>query len=84
MPSSVASLFGSDFSQTGDKTVTVTLGLFTILQMIRHTQLLVPAYEYCIPCKECACDEESPCELFRKMTFPIEEFFPSASCKGNK
>lgn len=84
MPSSVASRFGSDFSQTGDKTVTVTLGLFTIVQMIRHTQLLVPAYEYCIPCKECACDEESPCELFRKMTFPIEEFFPSASCKGNK
>lgn len=84
MPSSVTSRFNGGFSQTGGKTVMVTLGLFTIVQMIRHTQLLVPAYEYCIPCKECGCDEETPCELFRKMTFPIEEFFPSASCKTNK
>ncbi len=83
MPTSVMSRFGG-FCDTGSKTVTVTLGLFTIVQMIRHTQLLVPAYEYCLPCKECSCDEETPCELFRKMTFPIEEFFPSASCKSTK
>jgi len=84
MPSSVLSRFGGAFCDVGGKTVTVTLGLFTIVQMIRHTQLLVPAYDYCVPCKECSCDEETPCELFRKMTFPMEEFFPSASCKTNK
>ena len=84
MPGSVCARYGGGFCEAGGKTVTVTLGLFTIVQMIRQTQLLVPAYEYCVPCKECSCDEETPCEVFRKMNFPIEEFFPTANCKGNK
>lgn len=83
MPSSVCARYNSGFCQTAGKTVTVSLGLFTIVQMIRNTQLMVPSYEYCVPCKECSCDEETPCETFQKMTFPIEEFFPSASsCKS--
>ena len=33
-----------------------------------------------MPQKECACDggscEEDPCELFRHVKFPVNEFFP--------
>ena len=84
MPASVTSNFGGEFCQLGGKTVTVTLGLFTIVQMIRNTQLVVPTYDYCVPCKECSCDDETPCEVFRKMSFPVEEFFPATNCKNNK
>lgn len=84
-PDSVAAHFGGQLcDNNGGKAVSVTIGLFTIVQLIRNTQLLVPVYDYCVPCKECSCDEETPCEMFRKMSFPIEEFFPSASCKTTK
>ena len=52
------------------------------------TQLLIPAYDYCLPEKECACQGaecgEDPCEIFRKVQFPVSEFFPpnSVSPKG--
>ncbi len=85
MPASVTSHFGGELiDKDSDKIVTVTIGLFTIVQLIRNTQLLVPAYDYCVPCKECSCDDETPCEVFRKMTFPIEEFFPSVTGKQSK
>lgn len=51
--------------------------------MERDTQLLIPAYDYCLPEKECACQGaecgEDPCEIFRKVQFPVDEFFPPNS-----
>ena len=32
----------------------VTLGQFSIIRMERDTQLLIPAYDYCLPEKECS------------------------------
>lgn len=84
IPASVTTRFGGQMCDNGGKVVTVTIGLFTIVQLIRSTQLLVPAIDHCIPCKECSCDDETPCEVFRKMSFPIEEFFPSATGRTNK
>ena len=45
----------------------VTLGQFSIIRMERDTQLLIPAYDYCLPDKECTCGgcecgQEDPCE----------------------
>jgi len=59
------------------KIALVTLGLFSIIRIERRTQLLIPAYDFAIPEKECAglC-EESPCDMFTKISFPINEFFP--------
>lgn len=56
----------------------VTLGQFSIIRLERDTQLLIPAYDYCIPEKECvgASDQQDPCELFGQIRFPMEEFFP--------
>ena len=62
-----------------EKTVYVTLGLFTIIQLERDVQMLIPAYDFCMPEKECCCDTDDPCEVFKKIKFPVEEFFPPRS-----
>ena len=54
----------------------VTLGLFSIVQMERDVQMTVPAYDFCIPDRECDCNTDSPCETFSKIDFPVDEFFP--------
>ena len=58
--------------------IVVTLGLFSIIQMSRPVAVVVPVYDYCIPHKECTTSSDSPCELFEKIKFPTEEFFPPA------
>lgn len=59
------------------KRLYVTLGQFSIIRLERDTQLLIPAYDYCLPDKECeaSCGDD-PCALFSKIRFPVEEFFP--------
>ncbi len=57
--------------------VYVTLGQFSIIRLERDTQLLMPVYDYCMPEKECtAGTEDDPCALFRRISFPVDEFFP--------
>lgn len=67
---------GAFNSVTPQKTVLVTLGLFTIVQLERDVQMLIPAYDFCMPEKGCSCDADDPCEVFKKLKFPVEEFFP--------
>lgn len=63
-----------------DKNVFVTLGLFSIIKLERNVQLLIPAYDFCIPEKECVgATEDNPCDLFDNICFPLDEFFPPAS-----
>ncbi len=85
VPSCICACFGSDLCFGGEgKRVYVTLGQFSIIRLERDTQLLMPAYDYCLPDKECSCDsgsckEEDPCEVFRRVQFPVDEFFPPNS-----
>lgn len=58
------------------KAVVVTLGLFSIVQMERDVQMLIPAYDFCIPDRECNCSTQNPCETFQGIEFPVDEFFP--------
>ena len=89
IPESICSRYGGNVEsiQTGNA-VYVTIGLFTIVQIIRNVQILVPAFDYCIPEKECTASCDNPCELFRKIEFPTEDFFPPRSfdpgCGCNK
>lgn len=80
VPQLICACFGSDLYFSGEgKRVYVTLGQFSIIRLERDTQLLMPAYDYCMPDKECSCDaggEEDPCEVFRRVSFPVDEFFP--------
>jgi hypothetical protein len=69
-------------AQEGDRgfptrRVVVTIGLFSIIKLIRNVQLLIPAFNFCVPKKECvAATEENPCDLFETIEFPVDEFFP--------
>jgi len=59
------------------KRVFVTVGLFSIVKLIRLVQLLIPAFNFCYPTKRCiASTEEEPCRIFETIEFPLDEFFP--------
>lgn len=61
----------------------VTLGQFSIIRLERDSQLLIPAYDYCIPDKECVgSSEDDPCTMFSRIRFPIDDFFPPDSSEG--
>lgn len=65
----------SDNMNECDRFLTVSLGLFSIIRLVRPAQLLINATEYCVPDKECiAPREENPCALFNSMAFPNGEF----------
>lgn len=59
------------------KKVVVSLGLFTIIKLLRNVQLIIPAFGFCVPNKECiTATDENPCELFDTIDFPVDAFFP--------
>lgn len=79
IPGSICNCIGSPIITElpcGTPTVYVTLGLFTIVQIIRNVQMLVPVYDFCIPEKQCDNTDEQPCDIFRKIKFPTNDFFP--------
>lgn len=77
VPSRIRNCFEGCFeSYSGEKAIKVTLGVFTIIQLERDVQMLIPAYDFCIPAKECCCDTEDPCDTFKRISFPVDEFFP--------
>ena len=78
VPEGICRRFGGDFvrSNAVNKTVAVSLGLFTITQIERNVQLRIPACDFCIPRKECVFVADDPCDIFSRVEFPTEEFFP--------
>lgn len=57
----------------------VTLGQFAIIRIERDIQLLIPAYDICIPSRDCSTSNEAaqdPCSVFDEFDFPIDTFFP--------
>jgi len=58
------------------RTVIMTLGLFSVIELTRPVTVMVPTFDYTIPAKECNIDTETPCAVFDKMRFPTEEFSP--------
>ncbi len=85
IPASVRRVFAGNFGpQSRERAVRVTIGLFSIVQLERDVQILIPAYDYCMPEKECSCDTENPCDAFRKIRFPVSEFFPPDENASNE
>ncbi len=78
VPEFICGCFNDEFvSPTGNKTVLVSIGIFTICKLERDVQLLIPSYDFCIPQKECvSATDNNPCELFEKIQFPFDEFYP--------
>ena len=77
IPDCVCRRYGGDF-ETGPQhnCVYVTIGLFIIVQIVRNVQILIPAYDFCVPEKECVTSSDNPCDLFQRIEFPTDEFFP--------
>ena len=78
IPENICNYFEDDFVDGDEcKKLFCTLGLFSIVRLERTVQLLIPAYDFCIPEKECSGgNEEEPCRLFNRIKFPTNEFFP--------
>lgn len=78
VPADICNAFSDGLIFNGDnKRVFVSLGIFSIVRLERSVQLLVPSYDFCIPQKECVtATDENPCDLFERIEFPIDEFFP--------
>lgn len=74
---------GAVVGNHGNKNVYVTIGLFTVVQLIRNVQMLIPVYDFCIPEKQCtdSCSADQPCDVFRRIQFPTEDFFPPSILK---
>ena len=86
IPEAILSAFTEPLVLTdAAKRLYVTLGQFSIIRLERDTQLLIPAYDYCLPDKECeGCgQDDDPCTLFSRIRFPVEEFFPPDQLPGN-
>lgn len=68
-------LIFEDGDYNGKKYLTVSIGIFSVVRIVRPAQYLIQATEYCIPEKECRpVEEDDPCKVFRTMPFPIGEF----------
>ena len=82
LPGAVISRFNGNFSEMGatsGKYLTVSLGFFSIVRLERPAQFIVSGTEYAIPDKICCKpEEEDPCKLFSKMSFPVNEFTSGA------
>lgn len=90
IPASVTNMFGNLYD-CGTRYLAVSLGFFSVIRLERPGQYLVNAVEYSVPDKECpSADTGSPCDAFKRMAFPIDEFASGrnivldgdCSCKG--
>ncbi len=79
IPSFVCEQVGN-ICDDGSRHLAVSLGFFSVIRIERPEQYLINAIEYSVPDKECApIDTGSPCDAFRRMAFPTEEFAPGRS-----
>ena len=73
------------FTDDAQRFLTVSLGIFSVVRIVRPAQLLIQATEYAIPEKECvSVEEDDPCHVFRTMPFPDSAFTCSApNCRND-
>lgn len=83
VPDTVIGRLGGDIFDGGERIVLATLGVFSIVQLMRNVQMLIPSYDFCIPEKHCEGSTDSPCEMFSRLEFPTDEFFPPNVADGS-
>ena len=78
VPEGCSSSLGGSFEDVQvTRELFITIGLFTIVQLQRPVAMMIPAYDFCIPDKESEFSTGDPCEVFRKIQFPMADFFPT-------
>ena len=77
IPDSIsADLDGPLVNNPSGPRVYVSFGIFSVIRIVRPTQILIQATDYSVPEKECvaATNDENPCALFRSIAFPVQQF----------
>ena len=79
VPEYVTRTVNGQLCDEGNRYLVVSIGIFSVIRIVRPAQYLIQATEYTVPDKECLSrSEENPCEIFRCMEFPIDEFVMGA------
>lgn len=84
-PHAVTSKINGMLCTRGDeeKYLAVSVGIFSVIRIVRPAQYLVNATEYAVPDKECvAAGSDDPCCVFNSMPFPIGEFSAGGHANG--
>ncbi len=77
LPECVLNHFCDGLTDTANRRLVVSLGLFSVVRLIRDVQVMIPCSRFALPEKECKSpNEEEPCSFFEKLCFPTNEFFP--------
>ncbi len=79
IPPEIAEKFAGSFACIQpSRTLYVTLGMFSIVQLMRQVQVMIPIYDFCVPKSESDSQvvDSDPCEIFSKVDFPTDDFFP--------
>lgn len=77
LPDQVNAQFPDGLTETVNRRLVVSLGLFSVVRIVRNVQVMIPSAQFCLPEKECCSpQEEEPCSFFEKLCFPTNEFFP--------
>ena len=58
------------------RAVMLTLGVFSVIELTRPVTVTAALYPYTVPAKSCSAQNDSPCEIFSRLSFPTEEFIP--------
>ena len=77
IPEALRERIGGDLVlNTDNARIYVSLGIFSVIRLVRSAQLLIQATDYSVPEKECveAQSDEDPCSVFRNLPFPTGSF----------
>ncbi len=77
IPTRIVQGMGESLCDGEGRYLTVSLGIFSVVRIVRPAQYIINATEYCVPDKVCiGAEEDNPCAVFRTMAFPTSEFCP--------
>lgn len=87
IPEQIQALFPQPLVLEGDgRRMYLTIGQFSTVRLEREAQLTLSGGRYCVPRKSCCADsgcQEDPCDVFSRIEFPYQSFFPrDGGCDG--
>lgn len=75
IPDGVTRNINGTLCDDANRYLVVSIGIFSVIRLVRPAQYLIQANEYTVPDKECPTrSEENPCDIFKCMPFPMQEF----------
>lgn len=77
LPDCVLCCFDDGLTSNGERNLIVTIGVFSIVRIVREVQIMIQSAKFSLPDKECKpIEDEEPCNYFERLSFPTNEFFP--------